>query len=618
MGNLRKKKVNLEDVLADQAPEDIIEVPVADRIFKVFFAAFFLFSLVIAIQLIDLGVRRHNFYAARAVDNMSDVKVEPAPRGIIFDRTGLPLIKNEPSYKAYLLPRNLPETSEARLAEINRIFEILGLDEGLRKKLRERDWSLTEKFLLVADLNQEQLVNIVSANLKSVKIEPSFKRMPTKSFVFSHLLGFTGLVGEEDLQVNRQLSIDDEIGKDGLEGFYDSYLRGINGEEVTVRDAVGFPRGEQKRRLAEPGKNMRTFIDAGLQEYFYERLKKGLDTLGRTRGAGIAIDPRNGEVLALISFPGFDSTNISKFLNSQDKPLFNRAISGLYTPGSTIKPLHAVAALAEGVVDPKTEIFSAGFIELPNPYFPEIPSRFLDWRAHGWVNLRSAIARSSNVYFYEVGGGFGNQIGLGINRLKKWWQEFRLDSVTGIDLPGEAKGFLPDPDWKERKTGEPWRIGDTYNVSIGQGDLLITPLGLLNYISAVANGGKLYRPRVVESIIDASGQIVYYNKPEILGEITPAAKGFLREVQEGMRDAVRMPYGTANILNDLPISVAAKTGTSQVENNKRTNAFFVGYAPFEAPEIAILILIEDSREGSLNTVPIAKDVLMWYYKNRLK
>jgi penicillin-binding protein 2 len=618
MAKLRKRNIEIEDILADRLPADFIEVSPSHNVFKLFFAAFLVFSLAVVLGLAYLSLFRHNFYAARAADNMSDIRIEPAPRGIIFDRFGAALVRNEPSYKAYLLPHNLPENLEARQAEIDKIFQLLQLDEDLRSKLRERDWSLTEKFLLVPDLTQEQLVNIAAANLVSVAIEPSFKRVTTSPFAFSHLVGFTGLVTEKDLAVSPQLSIDDEIGRSGLEGFYDEYLRGVNGEEVIMRDAKGLSYGEIRRRHSQSGKNLKTFIDAGLQEYFYKRLKEGLDALGRKSGVGIAVDPRNGEVLSLLSFPSFDTGNVSKFLNSPDKPFFNRAISGLYTPGSTIKPLHALAALTEGVIDPKTEIFSAGFIEIPNPYFPATPSRFLDWKAHGWVDLRAALARSSNVYFYEVGGGFGKRVGLGIDRLKKWWEDFRLNDLTGIDLLGEVKGFLPDPTWKEMKTGNPWRIGDTYNVSIGQGDLLVTPAGLLNYISAIANGGKIYKLRVAESILDSNGKVVYYNEPQVLGEISQTAKKFLKEIQEGMRDAVRMPYGTANILNNLPFSVAAKTGTSQIENNKRTNAFFVGYAPYEDPKIAILILIENSREGSLNTVPIARDVLMWYYENRLK
>jgi penicillin-binding protein 2 len=314
--------------------------------------------------------------------------------------------------------------------------------------------------------------------------------------------------------------------------------------------------------------------------------------------------------------------------------LFNRAISGAYTPGSAIKPMVALAALKENIIDPKKQILSTGYIEIPNPYDPEKPSRFLDWKAHGWVDLRSALARSSNVYFYEIGGGFEGLKGLGVNKLKEYWQRFLLGAKTGIDLPSESSGFLPDPEEKEERTGQIWRIGDTYNVSIGQGDLLLTPIQLINFIASIANGGKIYRPRLVSCAThdnsnnpnlhpndsnrsDNSDTGLYHSDCGLLMDYSEWQKE-IKEVQKGMEDAVEKYYGTANLLSFLPMSAAGKTGSAQVANNTRTNAFFVGYAPAENPEIAILVLMENAREGSLNAVPIAKDVLEWYYYNRIQ
>ena len=329
--------------------------------------------------------------------------------------------------------------------------------------------------------------------------------------------------------------------------------------------------------------------------------------MGRNVGVGIALNPQNGEVLALISLPGFNSNKItSEFLTNPLKPFFNRAISGVYAPGSTIKPLVATAALKEKIIDPLKEILSVGFIEIPNPYYPDQPSRFLDWKPHGWVNLYSAIARSSNVYFYEIGGGFENQKGLGIEKLKEYWQKFGLGKKTGIDLLGEESGFLPDPTEKEKRTKTPWRLGDTYNVSIGQGDLLMTPVQLINYIALIANNGKNYRPFINKE----KGEQVLIDLSSLLPEI--------KEVQKGMVDAVEKSYGTAYSLSGLPFSIAAKTGTAQIQANHTINAIFVGYAPVENPQIAVLILIENAKEGSINTLPIAKDVLLWYYNNRIE
>ncbi|MEK7195858.1 MAG: penicillin-binding transpeptidase domain-containing protein, partial [Patescibacteria group bacterium] len=239
------------------------------------------------------------------------------------------------------------------------------------------------------------------------------------------------------------------------------------------------------------------------------------------------------------------------------------------------------------------------------PYFPDKPSRFLDWRAHGWVDLYSAIARSSDVYFYETIGGFEGLKGLGIDKLNDYWRKFGLDKITGIDLHSESYGFLPNSAEKEIRSGTPWRVGDTYNISIGQGDISLSPLQLMNGIAAIANDGPVYVPHLKQG-----------NSKQLL-DLSDLAPQFT-EVRKGMEDAVSKSYGTANALSTLPIKVAAKTGSSQVENNTKTNALFIGYSPAQNPQIEILILVEDAKEGSLNAIPIAKDVMWWYYENRIR
>jgi penicillin-binding protein 2 len=274
----------------------------------------------------------------------------------------------------------------------------------------------------------------------------------------------------------------------------------------------------------------------------------------------------------------------------------------------------------EGVVQPPREVFSPGYLDVPNPYDAENPTRFVDWRYQGNVNLYSAIAQSSNVYFYIVGGGspqrdpqlgpewdtnFGVK-GLGISKLHAWWEKFRLGEPTGIDLPGEAKGFLPTPEWKEKRTGRSWLLGDSYNVSIGQGDLSVTPIALVNYVATIANNGVMHQPAV--------------NKAKAPGNVIADLSAYaaeIKEVQNAMRFAVTSPEGTARLLNTLPLPTAGKTGSAQVFNNTQENAFFVGYGPVGDPQIAILILVENSKEGSLNAVPIANEVLYWYYMNRV-
>ncbi|HXF44364.1 MAG TPA: penicillin-binding protein 2 [Candidatus Paceibacterota bacterium] len=615
-----KRDIDLEDILTDRFQEnDLLEVPLSDGVFRTF-----IFTVVVVIGFVifriwDISILNHSFYKSRASANMSFMEVKRPARGLILDRNGEPILENESAIAAYLIPHDLPTAIDERDQVLKRISAILGINEAeLKAKIRDKDWAFSEKLEIASNLGYEEIAAAESEVIPGLSVESVFRRRSKPTGVFSHIVGFTGLVDDNDLAENENLFIDDEVGKAGLEAQYDAYLRGRNGREIILRDAKGDVKEKTEVTLAEPGKNVETFIDRDFQEYFYGRLIAALRDLGRDVGVGLALDPRNGEVLALFSIPGFDVGNVSASLAKPNEPFFNRAISGLYNPGSTIKPLVAAAALAENVIGPKNEIYSAGYIEVPNPYNPENPSRFLDWKAHGYVNLRSALARSSNVYFYEVGGGFGNQIGLGIEKLRQWWHKFKLDEKTGIDLPGEKAGFLPSPAWKEKRFGDPWRIGDTYNVSIGQGDLLMTPIELLNYIASIANGGKFYQPRVMKRIVAEDGSEIIKSEPTVIGDLSAELGLEFQEVREGMEDAVRQPYGTAYLLADLPFAAAAKTGTAQIQNNEKVNAFFVGYAPADDPEIAILVLVENAREGSLNTVPVAKDALMWYYENRIK
>jgi penicillin-binding protein 2 len=613
------KDLNLEDILTDRAvEEDLLEIPLTDRVFRNFLAVAAVVFLLFLAQFLNLAVLDHDLYSKRAVANMSDVKVQPAPRGVITDRFGEDLVENDPSFNAYLTPKSLPKDTAGRLEIIENAANILSLDENeILSRTEERDWSMTGRLLLKSDLTRDELVGMSAANLSGVEIDPAFKRNQTTPLKLAHVIGYTGLVGKNDLKNDPGLSIDDQIGRSGLESYYDEYLRGVNGEKVTLTNAQGKSENEKMTKQPAPGDHLKTFIDKDLQIYVYDRLAAALRSLGRNVGVGIVMDPRNGEVLSLVNIPSYDSNRIGEYLTATGQPLFNRAVSGVYNPGSTIKPLVAAAALAEGILDPKHQIYSPGYLDVPNPYDPENPSRFLDWRPQGWVDMYSALARSSNVYFYSVGGGFGDQEGLGIERLKKWWHEFGLDEKTGIDLTGEDTGFLPDPAWKEKAKDEPWRLGDTFNVSIGQGDFSVTPIELLNYISAVANGGKLFEPRVMDRIENESGDVVLESEPAVLRDLSGAVGTALAEVRRGMRDGVVKDYGTSHLLNDLPIKVAAKTGSAQVSNNTKTNAFFVGFAPYDDPQIAVLILVENAREGSLNVVPVARDIFLWYYNNRI-
>ena len=595
----RKEGFDLEEAMLDQSGRnfEILELPLRDIVFKFFGAAVIAFGVIVGGRVCFLGIANGNFYAVRALANMNKEVVIPAARGIIVDRYGTPLVKNTSAFDLYIRASEFLKNPENILPVLQKV---LGMDEAhVKEVIGKSDLERSDMVLVAHDIGTENAILLRDSSITGISVEDSYRRNYPFSDNFAHIVGY----------------VDSERkGRTGLEAYYETLVKGEDGMLLRHRNAHGEIIDEYEVRSAKSGATLHTTVDAELQIYFGERLSRGLRSIGRTQGAGLVLDPQNGEVLAMVSLPSFDSNLFTSsgndkaktsILASSHQPLFNRVISGVYSPGSTIKPLHALAALAEGVVDTEKSIFSAGYIELPNPYNPENPSRFVDWKAHGWVNLYSALARSSNVYFYEIGGGFEDVKGLGIEKLMEWWNKFRLAAKTGIDMPGEKSGVIPDPEEKQKRTGQIWRIGDTYNVSIGQGDLRTTPLQLLSYISAIANGGKIYRPHINSE-----------NVPSVIADLS----GFspqINEVQRGMKDAVDMPYGTAYLLHDLPIEVAAKTGSAQIQNNAKTNAFFVGYMPANNPEIAILVLVEDAKEGSLNAVPIARDVLSWYYEHRI-
>ena len=456
-----------------------------------------------------------------------------------------------------------------------------------------------------------------------IEIVESYTRVYTHPHALSHVLGFIGKISERDMQSNAQYRFEESIGKSGLEQFYDAQLRGAVGKKIVEVDSRG---QETHFRLSETptgGQPLRLTLDGELQKAAYD-IMKGY-TNGQKAGSIMVSDVNTGAIRALVSFPGFDSNKLSSIISAHEfdqlvknrlSPMFDRSIAGEFPSGSVIKPLFAAAALQERIIDPHKKIYDEGFIEIPNPYNPDKPSVFKDWKKHGWIDFYDAIAYSANVYFYTIGGGYQDQKGLGIDRLKKYANAFGLGSRLGIDLPGEKDGFFPDPDTKSSTNPENpvWRVGDTYNVSIGQGGVKITPLQITAMIAAIANGGTLYRPHLLDAILDEEGSVKEQVNPLAIrtGMIDPAN---LRQARIGMRRTVT--HGTARSLNDLPVAVAAKTGTAQV-GTASPHAWFVAFAPYEKPEIAVTVMVEHGGEGSTIAAPITKEILKWYFSDHGK
>ncbi len=617
---MAKKEIFLEDAVLDDLSEglDIIERPITGSGFRVFAWITAALVLLVFFKVFQLAYLKQDFYQSRALANAGQETILQAPRGIIYDRYGVPLVSNEPSFDVNLnLSQILKDKShlDVELATIAAIVPFNVAD--IKQKVLATDLEQQAYYPIARAVPLSGIIALKKLNDPAVVIENGFARNYLDGPAFSHILGYIGLVNQSDLTSDPSLRLNDEIGKVGLEKQYDVQLRGVNGEQISFRDARGNIIDEKTLHEPIAGNNIYTTIDAALQQEFYTAMVTRLGQLNRTSGAGIAINPQTGEILSLISMPSFDGNNLtSSLFTDPTRPMFNRAISGLYSPGSTIKPLVAFGALEENIIDPLASIYSPGYLDLPNPYDPAHPSRFLDWRPQGWVNMYSALARSSDVYFYEVGGGFGTQKGMGINMLHAYWEKFDLNKETGIDLPGENAGSLPTPQEKEDRTGQMWRIGDTYNVSIGQGDLVITPLELIRYIAAIANGGKLPTPFIASRMGTDIAHATVVHTPTL----TPIAMkdpAHLAVVQQGMLDTVTKDYGTAYPMHVVPMVIAAKTGSAQIQNNTKENAFVVAYAPVPNPTIAIVVLIEDSVQGSLNAVPVAQEVLQWYYDHRV-
>jgi penicillin-binding protein 2 len=574
-----------------------------------------------------LQLIKGQYFSSVAEGNRIRILDIPANRGIIYDSQKKLLVENVPTFSLAIIPVDLPKEDGEKRDLAQAVAQILNQPlQDVYQLIASQSIFSYQPVVIGENLNQDQsaLTRILSSQYPAVVLSIDSSRhylYGSEILSLSHILGYLGKI--EPDKINQYLAagylMNDHIGKAGLESAYEKQLRGIYGKQQVEVDATGQAKEILAFQKPVAGENLVLTIDSELQKQSEISLKRALSANNKFRGVVIVQDPNNGAILALISLPAFDnnlfSTGISQkdfseLINNSNQPLFNRSVSGEYPAGSTFKLVVGAAALQDKIVNTNTGFNSVGGIRVSSWFFP-------DWKAggHGWTNIYKAIAESVNTYFYIVVGGYNNFTGLGIDRLKDYAEMFGLNKKLGLDLPNEADGFFPSPEWKEENKNEVWYIGDTYHVAIGQGDILVTPLQVAAWTSFFANNGKLYRPYLVSEVINSENKITKKTNPQIISQnfIDPAN---IQVVRQGMRQGVLS--GSSRGLGALPVAVAAKTGTAQWSTDGLPHAWLTSFAPYDNPQIVVTVLIEEGQEGSTVALPVARDIIEWWAQNRLK
>ncbi len=569
---------------------------------------------VLAFRLWQLQIHEGPHYQGLSENNTSrTVILEPA-RGLIYDRNGSLVANNVSSFSLYVTVEDVKD----RGALVRKLVDLIGLDETqIRKKMSERAGKLVPRKLKEGlTLREAALVESHRLDLPGVRIQGESQRNYPVGVTASHLLGYVGEVSADQLEQKAfaDLHLGSIVGQYGVEQTYDRFLRGQAGQKVIEADALGHEKRTLSIEKPTAGDDLYLTIDLRLQQ-LAERL------LGEESGAIVALDPTNGELLALASRPAFDPNVLSRELTpkqweaivqNEAHPLTNRATQGQYPPGSTFKIVMAAAALDTGTVKTSTEVRCTGGF-----WFGR--RMYRDWKAggHGSMNLHKALVDSCDVFFYNVGER------MGIDTIASFASKFGLGRPTGIDLASERSGIVPSSAWKEKVRGEPWYPGETISASIGQGYTTVTPLQMAHLIATVANGGTVYRPRLVKGLMErATGRlqevpVVPYGQLSVKGKT-------LEIIQEALADVVT--DGTAKRARSTLVSIAGKTGTAQtaalrpdqkeeeVPKKLRDHAWFVSYAPVEDPRIAVAVLVENMGHGGSAAAPLAKHMIEAYVK----
>lgn len=580
-----------------------------------------LIGIVVA-RLYVLQIVDYEHFSTLSDSNRIRIRALPPTRGLIYDRNGVVMANNLPAYRLEIVREQVEDMDET----LSRLKHYIAYtDQDLdRFQLLSRRRRPFESIPLRLNLNDEEVARL-AVNLhkfSGVEINARLTRNYPKGSHAVHALGYVGRIDVDDLSRVDEISYagTSHIGKLGLEKYYETELHGTVGVQQVEVNAKGRTLRVLNETPPIPGKNLHLTIDSKLQEVAEQ-------SFGEESGALVAINPNNGEILALVSMPIFDPNlfvngvsyeNYNELRDSPSRPLFNRALSGQYPPGSTAKPFFALAALEANVIDKDNTVTCKGFYRLPNE-----ERKFRDWKkgGHGEMNMKNAITQSCDVYFYDL------SYRLGIDKMSALLEQFGFGQKTNIDSTGERAGILPSREWKRKTEGIMWFPGETLNTGIGQGAFLVTPLQLANSIAALSLKGKRYRPRLVRSIKDNNTEELLETRVEIAGQYQLGKESNWTHIQDSMINVVHGLRGTAaRISRGLKYKMAGKTGTSQVfgiaqdeeydaetiAKNLRDHGLFIGYAPAGKPRIAVAVIVENGGHGSSSAAPIARKVMDAY------
>lgn len=655
-------------------------------------AAVFVFYMF---RLLSLQVIAGQVYVDQANENRIKNVSEPTQRGIITDRNGFVLARNAPSYNITITPANLPADKGAVQEVYRQLSELIDIpvnrgeinDETTKAfKYCDNDMGITQ-IVYIADTNapytpaqikcdvDEKTALIVQSKQSDwpgVGVEISTVREYPTGSLTSEIIGFLGPIPaalEETLKELGFVPGRDKYGYAGVENSLNDILSGTNGKRTVEVDVAG----KEIRNIVEPinpvpGNNIKLTIDSRLQNAAKSILmgeinfwNTYLNTIRSSNGVAIAMNPKTGEILAMVSYPTYENNRMARFIpayyynqimNDPNRPLFNHAISAEHPPGSVFKMAAAIGALNEGVVTPNQELEDLGKITIVQKFAENevgTPRDFVcyDRNGHGMVNFLRGVALSCNVYFYKIGGGYENEVpqGLGIWRIGDYARALGYGVESGIELPGESSGLIPDPTWKRIQLGENWATGDTYIATVGQGYVLSTPIQVLMSAATIGNDGKLMQPTIVHEITDFEGNVVQPFTPKMKWDITvdPKIRIFdedfiptgemktvepwvLKLAQEGMHEVIRNGTATDEFIGDEALKIAAKTGTAEYcdniaqeaelcqPGNWPSHAWFMAYAPYDDPEIAVVSFVYNGGEGASVSGPVVRKIIDAYYE----